>query len=347
MSGLPGAVAVTRLTAPAWPRLLFQEDPDQQPRHVHPHQPGPERGHVQPPHFVVPDAAAQRLHGDRAQPQHRGELHARERATPGHPQAAAELSIKQREQHAEHQREHQRLHHRRPHHLLHLIRRLGRRIPLHPRGKDLAPHHPIGQERPDTRDRARQDPVHAQPPKRVCDYFRFPGTPSSVIARRSSTSSSSFPLRSPFSITNCRTVTFFSTASFASFAAAAYPILGASAVTSAGLRSSQCSHMARSASIPSTQRSANTREALVRMIIVNSRLCARTGIMTLSSSCPASAAVATVTSFPLAWKRTMFTIAAIDGLPFPGMLLQPGCPSRSPLSSSPPRRPDASTPPAV
>src|SRR5213594_3143592 len=85
----------------------------------------------------------------------------------------------------------------------------------------------------------------------------------SVMAARSSTSSKSFPLRIPFSITSCRTVTFFATASLASFAASAYPILGASAVTSAGLRSSQCAHCAASASIPSTHRSANTRVAVV------------------------------------------------------------------------------------
>src|SRR5207244_13569565 len=142
-------------------------------------------------------------------------------------------------------------------------------VPLHPLRDHLATHHPVGHERSDTRDCARQDPVHAHPPKRVCVYFRFPGTPSSVIARRSSTSSSSFPLSRPFSITSCRTVTFFATASLASLAASAYPILGARAVTRAGLRSSQYSHWARSASMPSTHRSAYTRGAVVRIVIDN------------------------------------------------------------------------------
>src|SRR2546422_8167653 len=55
----------------------------------------------------------------------------------------------------------------------------------------------------------------------VLGYFRSPGTPNSVIASRSSTASRSLPLSTPFSITSCRTVTFFATASLASFAASA------------------------------------------------------------------------------------------------------------------------------
>src|SRR6185369_8038637 len=66
-----------------------------------------------------------------------------------------------------------------------------------------------------------------------------PGTPSSVMARRSSTSSSSVPLSSCFFITSSFTVRPVASASLASLAASAYPSLGARAVTSAGLRSSQ------------------------------------------------------------------------------------------------------------
>ena len=50
-----------------------------------------------------------------------------------------------------------------------------------------------------------------------------------------------------------------------------------------------------------------------------------TGIITLSSSCPASAASATVVSRPRAWKHTWFTISAIEGFTLPGMMLDPGC----------------------
>src|SRR6266550_2262180 len=90
-----------------------------------------------------------------------------------------------------------------------------------------------------TGDQPRDDPVHWGSSNEVLGYFRSPGTPNSVIASRSSTASRSLPLSTPFSITSCRTVTFFATASLASFAASAYPILGARAVTRAGLRSSQ------------------------------------------------------------------------------------------------------------
>ena len=59
------------------------------------------------------------------------------------------------------------------------------------------------------------------------------------MARRSSTSSSSAPCSNPFFTTSCLTVSPLASASLASLAASVYPILGASAVTSAGLRSSQ------------------------------------------------------------------------------------------------------------
>src|SRR6185295_12821009 len=51
-----------------------------------------------------------------------------------------------------------------------------------------------------------------------------PGTPISVIARRSSTSSSFAPSRIPFRMTSSLTVRPVASASFASLAASAYPI---------------------------------------------------------------------------------------------------------------------------
>ena len=76
--------------------------------------------------------------------------------------------------------------------------------------------------------------------------------------------------------------------------------------------------------MPSTHRSANTRLAFPTMISPNTMLWVITGIMTLSSSCPASAASATVVSRPSAWKQTWFTISAIEGFTLPGMMLEPG-----------------------
>ena len=58
-------------------------------------------------------------------------------------------------------------------------------------------------------------------PSRKSYFLRRPGTPISVMAARSSTSSKSLPLRMPFSITSWRTVIFFATASLASLAASA------------------------------------------------------------------------------------------------------------------------------
>src|SRR2546426_4845071 len=49
-------------------------------RSVHPDEPRPERRIVEPPHLVVPDAAADGGQRDGRQPQDRGELHAGERA---------------------------------------------------------------------------------------------------------------------------------------------------------------------------------------------------------------------------------------------------------------------------
>ena len=73
-------------------------------------------------------------------------------------------------------------------------------------------------------------------------------------------------------------------------------------------------------------------------------LCAITGIMTLSSSCPCSAAMATHVSLPITWKQTWFTISGIDGFTLPGMIDEPGCTAGSRISSSPVRGPDRHEP---
>ncbi len=91
--------------------------------------------------------------------------------------------------------------------------------------------------------------------------------------------------------------------------------------------------------MPFTHRSASTFAALVRMRIASSTLYAITGIITLSSSCPCSAAIATVVSSPITWKQTWFTISGIDGLILPGMIDEPGCTAGSVISSMPVRGP--------
>ena len=75
------------------------------------------------------------------------------------------------------------------------------------------------------------------------------------------------------------------------------------------------------------------------MRIESSTLCAITGIITLSSSCPCSAAMATVVSRPITWKQTWLTISGIDGLILPGMIDEPGCTAGSLISSMPVRGP--------
>jgi hypothetical protein len=52
---------------------------------------------------------------------------------------------------------------------------------------------------------------------------------------------------------------------------------------------------------------------------------AMTGIITFSSSCPASAAARIVASQPNTWKQTWLTISGTDGFTLPGMIEEPGC----------------------
>ena len=69
-----------------------------------------------------------------------------------------------------------------------------------------------------------------------------------------------------------------------------------------------------------------------------------TGIITFSSSCPASQASATVVSQPITWKHTWFTISGIDGLTLPGMIDDPGWTAGSRISDNPGARPHAEQP---
>ena len=66
-----------------------------------------------------------------------------------------------------------------------------------------------------------------------------------------------------------------------------------------------------------------------------------TGIMTFSSSWPASAASATVWSLPITCQQTWFTISAMLGFTLPGMMLEPGCTAGSTTSAKPVRGPEA------
>jgi hypothetical protein len=115
------------------------------------------------------------------------------------------------------------------------------------------------------------------------------------------------------------------TAVFAISAVAAYPIYGLSAVAMAVLRSSSSRQRASSARMPATHRSWSTRIACRRMRVAWIAFQAITGIMTLSSSCPASAAARMAASQPNTWKHTWFTISGTDGFTLPGMIEDPGC----------------------
>ena len=64
-----------------------------------------------------------------------------------------------------------------------------------------------------------------------------------------------------------------------------------------------------------------------------------TGIITLSSSWPASQAIATVVSQPTTWKHTWLTISGTDGFTLPGMIDDPGCTAGSEISDIPARGP--------
>ena len=83
--------------------------------------------------------------------------------------------------------------------------------------------------------------------------------------------------------------------------------------------------------------------AFVRIRAAWSAFHAITGIITLSSSGPASAAARIAASQPYTWKQTWLTISGTEGFTLPGMIDDPGCtggsftsprPARGPLLSS-------------
>ena len=93
------------------------------------------------------------------------------------------------------------------------------------------------------------------------------------------------------------------------------------------------------ASMPDTHFSLKTRAVFVMMRMDSRTLNAMTGIITLSSSCPCSDAIATVVSRPITWKQTWLTISGMDGLILPGMIDDPGCTAGNLISSIPVRGP--------
>jgi hypothetical protein len=91
------------------------------------------------------------------------------------------------------------------------------------------------------------------------------------------------------------------TAILAMSAVSAYPMCGLRAVAIAVLRSSSSRQRTASAWMPATQRVSNTRIAFVRIVIAWSAFQAITGIITFSSSCPASAPARIAASQPITW----------------------------------------------
>ena len=67
-----------------------------------------------------------------------------------------------------------------------------------------------------------------------------------------------------------------------------------------------------------------------------------TGSITLSCSCPASAAIVTVRSLPITRKQTWLTTSGMTGLTLPGMIDEPGCIAGRLISCSPARGPEES-----
>ncbi len=67
-----------------------------------------------------------------------------------------------------------------------------------------------------------------------------------------------------------------------------------------------------------------------------------TGSMTLSSSCPASAAMVMVTSLPMMSKHIWFMTSGMTGFTLPGMMEEPGWRGGRLISLRPQRGPDES-----
>ena len=113
-----------------------------------------------------------------------------------------------------------------------------------------------------------------------------------------------------------------------------------SGVTMDGEDSASSRRCSTSASVPSMQRSASSREALASRRIDSSRLRAITGICTLSSKLPEAPAQAIAASLPTTWEHTCRVASGITGLTLPGMIDEPGCRSGRRSSPSPVRGPE-------
>src|SRR5258705_9313914 len=197
----------------------------------------------------------------------------------------------------------------------------------------------------DRHDADRHDDVEADLQVRLSDHraFSLPGMPGVVISSADKIASSCFASSSLRSSTSSRIGLPVFTDSFAIPAVFAYPIYGLSAVATAVLRSSSSRQRAPSASMPSTQSVSSASIAPQRIVDACSAFHAITGIITFSSSWPASAAAQTVASQPITWKQTWFTISAIDGFTLPGMIDEPGCTAGRTISAIPARGPLASS----
>ena len=105
--------------------------------------------------------------------------------------------------------------------------------------------------------------------------------------------------------------------------------------------------MPASASAVDAVDASRSRSAVIasrRIVDACSAFQAMTGIITFSSSWPASQAIATVMSQPITWKQTWFTISGTDGFTLPGMIDEPGCTAGSAISDEPGARSHAEQP---
>ena len=114
---------------------------------------------------------------------------------------------------------------------------------------------------------------------------------------------------------------------------------GLSAVATAVLRSSNARLRSRSARMPATHLSCSVRIASRMMRVACSVFQAITGIITLSSSWPASVAERIAASQPITCWHTWLTISGIEGLTLPGMIEEPGWTGGSWISAIPARGP--------
>ena len=95
--------------------------------------------------------------------------------------------------------------------------------------------------------------------------------------------------------------------------------------------------------IPRTHFSVSVSMALVSREMDSNIAWAITGSMTLSWSCPASAAMVTVMSLPITLKHTWLTTSGITGLTLAGMIDDPACSSGRLISLRPARGPEDSS----